>query len=245
MARLDWVTSRPVAHRGLHDGRIVENSLQAVEAALEAGFAVEVDVQAAAGLEPVVFHDAALERLTGEVGPVAARTADQLAKIPLKGTRERIPTLRALLDLVAGRTPLIIEVKTDWSGMPEFCARIVDLLKDYPGPVAVMSFDPKAIQAFRRIAIFLPRGVVAEASNQWAPPATDAAQRLRLRHLLHFPQSRPHFIAYRVDDLPQLGPLVARRVFGLPLLAWTVHDETQRAQAQRWADQIIFEGFRP
>lgn len=246
MAATDWIAARPVAHRGLHDvkARIVENTLPAVEAAIEAGYAVEIDVQAAAGLEPVVFHDTALERLTVEVGPVSARTPAELARIPLRGTRARIPALASLLGMVAGRAPLLVEIKTDWTGMPEFCARIAAVLKPYAGPVAVMSFDPLAVAAIRRIAPDLPRGIVAESFRTWAPPGVTAAQRFSLRHLLHLGRTRPHFIAYGVDDLPAMVPLALKTLAGMPLLAWTVQTETQRQRAGQWASQIIFEGFR-
>lgn len=249
MAGLAWLVERPVAHRGLHDADagIIENSLAAVSAAVAAGYAIEIDVQAAADGEPVVFHDEALDRLTGQSGPVAARSADTLSAIALSGSAagDTITPLAAVLDCVAGRVPLLVEVKTDWTGMPAFCARIAEILRGYAGPVAVMSFDPGAVAAFRSVAPGLPRGVVAEAFRTWRPGPASPSRTFFMRHLLHAGQTRPHFIAYCVDDLPAAAPLGLKWGMGLPLLTWTVRTDSQRARAGRWADQMIFEGFRP
>ncbi|TCT12728.1 glycerophosphoryl diester phosphodiesterase [Tepidamorphus gemmatus] len=247
MAGLSWLTDRPVAHRGLHDARagIIENTLSAAQAAIAAGYAIEIDLQAAADGTPVVFHDDTLDRLTTATGPVAALGAAELAAIPLKATSDRIPTFRQLLDLVAGQTPLVVEVKSDWSGVPALCERIVADLETYHGPVAIMSFDPKVVDVLRRIAPALPRGIVSESYRDWQEGGTTPWSRFVMRHLLHVWRTKPHFIAYCVDDLPAVSALLLRWLFGLKLLTWTVRTPEQRARAERWADQIIFEGFRP
>lgn len=247
MAGLSWLTDRPVAHRGLHDARagIIENTLSAAAAAIEGGYAIEIDLQAASDGTPVVFHDDTLDRLTTGTGPVAALTAAELAAIAFKNTDDRIPSFRQLLDLVAGRTPLIVEVKSDWSGMPALCARILEDLQAYRGPVAIMSFDPKVVDVIRRTAPALPRGIVSESYRDWQEGGTTPWSRFVMRHLLHAWRTKPHFVAYCVDDLPAGGALVLRWLFGVPLLTWTVRTAPQRENAARWADQIIFEGFRP
>jgi glycerophosphoryl diester phosphodiesterase len=63
--------------------------------------------------------------------------------------------------------------------------------------------------------------------------------------MLHVPQSHPQFIAYSVRDLPAAPPLFLHTVCRLPLLAWTVRNDHDRRRAARWADQVIFEGWRP
>ena len=67
----------------------------------------------------------------------------------------------------------------------------------------------------------------------------------RMAYLLLVLRSRPQFIAYSVKDLPAALPLATRHLFGMPLLTWTVRSITDRQRAARWADQMIFEGFRP
>ena len=247
MAELYWL-KRPIAHRGLHDAAkgIIENSASAVSAAMGKGFAVEVDLQCAAGHMPVVFHDATLDRLTAQTGAVAAHSAEALCHIPLRNSSDRILSLPALLSLVNGHVPLLLEVKSTWTREGKFEANIAAMLASYKGPVAVMSFDAYALAAFRAGAPRLPRGLVAERfdnGQNW--PRLTAGQRLAMRHLLTAAIARPHFIAYDIKALPALAPLIARTLFGLPLLTWTVRTEAERERALRYADAMIFEGIRP
>ena len=244
MAELYWL-KRPIAHRGLHDQAkgIIENSASSVRAAMGAGYAIEVDLQCCAGHMPVVFHDATLDRLTAETGPVAARDAEALCSIPLRNSQDRILSLPALLALVNGRVPLLLEVKSTWTREGKYEANIALLLASYPGPAAVMSFDPHSVAAFREVSPSLPRGLVAERFDDeryWSQ-----LWRFAMRNLLTSAFARPHFIAYDIRALPALAPLVAQTVFGLPLLTWTVRSEADRATAKLFADAMIFEGIEP
>jgi glycerophosphoryl diester phosphodiesterase len=247
MAELFWL-QRPIAHRGLHDAAkgIVENSASAVRAAMGKGIAVEVDLQCAAKHLPVVFHDATLDRLTADSGPVAARDPEALSKIPLRNSTDCILSLPALLTLVNGFVPLILEVKSTWTRDGAFEANIAKMLAAYRGPVAVMSFDPYSLAAFREAAPTLPRGLVSERfddANDW--PQLSRWQRLAMRNLLSSAIARPNFIAYDIRALPAVAPLVARLAFGLPLLTWTVRSNEERERAFRYADAMIFEGIAP
>lgn len=247
MAELYWL-QRPIAHRGLHDAAkgIVENSASSVRAAMGAGYAIEVDLQCAAGHVPVVFHDATLDRLTGATGPVAALSADALSRIPLRHSQDCILSLPGLLALVNGYVPLVLEVKSTWSRDGKFEANIAHMLASYPGPVAVMSFDPYSLKAFREIAPLLPRGLVADRfddESHWSHLAL--WQRIAMLNLLTAAIAWPNFIAYDIAALPAVAPLAARFVFGLPLLTWTVRTVEERARALRYADAMIFEDIRP
>lgn len=246
MSGLNWLVERPVAHRGLHGGAVVENTLAAAGAAVAAGYAIEVDLQLTSDNEVVVFHDDTLDRLTVAKGPVAGRSLRELKDLAVGGTNERIPSLQELLDLVAGRTPLVLELKSDWDGDERLTQRTAEILKDYSGPVAGMSFDPRILNALQKYAPGLPRGIVAE--RYYDDPAWSAAtrkQKFTLGNLLHIPQTKPHFVAYSVRDLPALAPLLARHLLGMKLLTWTVRTDADRKTASRWANQMIFEGFRP
>jgi glycerophosphoryl diester phosphodiesterase len=247
MAELYWL-QRPIAHRGLHDEAkgIVENSASSVRAAMGAGFAIEVDLQCAADHMPVVFHDATLDRLTPETGPVAARSAEALTGITLHNSPDRILSLPTLLALVNGHVPLVLEVKSNWTRDGKFEANIANLLASYPGPVAVMSFDPYSLAAFRDMAPSLPRGLIADRfddQHHWSH--LTLWQRLAMRNLLTSAIAWPHFIAYDIKALPALAPLIARTLFGLPLLTWTVRTKEERERALRYADAMIFEGIVP
>jgi glycerophosphoryl diester phosphodiesterase len=247
MPGLDWLTTRPVAHRGLHDpaSGIIENTASAVRAAIDANYAIEVDLQLSADGEAMVHHDDALGRLTEGTGRLRDLNAAELKRIAFKQTADRMMSVGDLCDLVAGRVTLAIEIKSHFDGNRKLAARVVEVLTSYAGPVGVMSFDPQQIETVKELAPGLPRGIVAErrySHPEWK--GLSIASKRSLAYLLHGFRSRPHFLAYAVKDLPAVAPLVARHVFGVPLLTWTVRTAEDRRRA-RWADQIIFEGFRP
>ncbi|MGD9867872.1 MAG: glycerophosphodiester phosphodiesterase family protein, partial [Hyphomicrobiales bacterium] len=148
MARLDWMC-RPIAHRGLHDKDrgIVENTPSAFEAAMDGGYGIECDLQCAGDGTAMVFHDDTLERLTDAGGKVAGRSTGELKKIRFKQTGDRMLTLPELLEMVGGKVPLIVEIKTDWVNRGPFEARICSDLAGYKGQAALMSFDPYSVRA--------------------------------------------------------------------------------------------------
>jgi glycerophosphoryl diester phosphodiesterase len=236
----------PVAHRGLHDARhgIIENTASAFRAAIAAGYAIETDVQAAVGDEPVVFHDETLERLTHATGSVAALTPEALKAIAFKESQDRILSLAEFLDLVRGRVPVYVEVKTVGDNAARLVHKVTAVLAAYNGPLAMMSFDPRAVTAMRSLAPRLPRGLVSMRFTKEEAPELSPLARFRLTHMLDFPAARPNFLAYHVGDLPRPGVALLRRL-GLPILAWTVRSEDQRRRAMTYADGIIFEELRP
>lgn len=235
----------PVAHRGLHDGArgVVENTPSAFAAAITAGYAIETDIQASADM-PVAFHDETLERLTDGSGAVAGLSARALQAIAFRQTADRMLTLPELLDLVGGRVPLYLEVKTTNGNAGTLSEKVAGLIASYRGPLAVMSFDPLAVRAMRRLAPSVPRGLVSMrfTASEW--PDMSAAARFRLTHMLDFPSAAPNFLAYYVDDLPRPGIALLRRL-GMPVLAWTVRDAGQLRRAAVHADAAIFEEIRP
>src|SRR5215831_586472 len=245
---LDWLTARPIAHRGLHDATagVIENTASAFAAAIAGGYGIETDIQISADGEAFVHHDDTLGRLTEGSGRLADMTTAELKAVRFRATRDRMMTLGELCGFVAGRATLVIEIKSHFDGDRRLVQRCADVLANYGGPAAVMSFDPAMIELVRWIAPHLTRGIVAErhyAPSDWGP--LPAAERRSMAFLLHAMRSRPQFIAYSVKDLPALAPLTANAIFRLPLLTWTVRSKADRRTAARWADQMIFEGWRP
>jgi len=245
---LDWLTARPIAHRGLHDAQkgIIENTSSAFNAAIAGGYGIECDLQRSADGEAMVHHDDALGRLTEGRERLDAQTAAELRRVPFKATADRLISLGELCDLVAGRAPLVIELKSRFDGDQRLVARAADVLSGYRAPAALMSFDPAQIAALRTIAPKLARGMVAERhyrNHEWE--LLPAGSRHALANFTHVLRTRPQFIAYAVRDLPAAIPLLARHAFALPLLTWTVRSADDQHRAARYADQMIFEGFRP
>ena len=140
----DWLTARPVAHRGLHDRArgIIENMPSAFHAAIAGNFSIELDVQLTADGEAMVHHDDALGRLNEGSEKLAQLTAAQLKQVPFKDTADRMITLGELCDLTAGRVPLVIEIKSHFDGDRKLVGRVAEVLKSYSGPAVAMSFDP-------------------------------------------------------------------------------------------------------
>jgi glycerophosphoryl diester phosphodiesterase len=248
MPNLDWITERPFAHRGLHDAAIgvIENTAPAFAAAMAGGYGIETDLQISADGEAMVHHDDALGRLTEGSGRLADLNAADIKAVRFKGCDTHILTLGELCELVAGRATLLLELKSRFDSDLRLAKRAAELIARYSGRAAIMSFDPDLIEAVRIANPHLTRGIVAErhySEPEWGrlPPA----RKQSLAWLLHAPRSRPQFLAYSVRDLPAAPALLARAVFGLPLLTWTVRSEDNRQRAARFADQIIFEGWRP
>ena len=235
--RADFLTQGDYAHRGLHGGGqgLIENSLPAFAAALDAGLGIECDVRLSADGIVYVFHDETLDRLTAKTGAFARLSGQELDSIPLLGTGGPIPTLRALLETVGGRQPLLIEIKIDGvEPVGPLCAAVARDLQDYTGPVAIMSFDPRVARWFATHAPAVVRGLVVTEENSkgwWG----------QMRRALAMRHAKPDFLAYDIRDLP--SPFADRaRSEGMPVLSWTVRTPAQWQTVRHHADAAIFEG---
>jgi glycerophosphoryl diester phosphodiesterase len=245
---LDWLIARPFAHRGLHDAElgIIENTAGAVRAAMACDYGIEVDVQISSDGEAMVHHDDVLGRLTEGEGRLDSLTAAELKRVPFRGSNERMMTLGELCDLVGGRVTMLVELKSRFDGDTRLPARVAEVLGFYRGAAAPMSFDPRQLAVLQQKAPRLTRGIIAA---KYRPhPYWDLMpmwMRLGMGYLVTALTAQPQFVAYGVADLPALAPLLARHVLGMPLLTWAVRTQAERQRAARWADQMIFEGFRP
>ncbi|RWX76127.1 glycerophosphodiester phosphodiesterase [Neorhizobium lilium] len=226
----------PVAHRGYHDmnGQIWENTLSAFSRAVEAGFAIECDVQLAGDSVPVIFHDGDLQRLCGISGDLRERTSAELGMLAVGGTKDRIPTLKQMLNLVAGRVPLVIEIKGRTSEEDDgFADTVLEVLEGYQGKIALMSFDYHILRELKAAGSPYPLGLTAEGNKPEEFFDHDEAMQLGL-----------DFISYYWGHLPN-SFVTAQRTAGVPIVTWTVRDENAREQTHRHADQMTFEGFDP
>ena len=238
----------PLAHRALHDitqGR-PENSRAAIRAAIDAGYGIEIDVQLSADNQAMVFHDYHLERLTDTQGAVRLFRADALRATALRGGDEGIPDLPEVLTLVAGRVPLLIELKDQDGAMGANVGpleRATALaLAGYAGEVAVMSFNPHSVAMMQTLAPDVPRGLTTSAYRTQDWPLS-AATCDSLREIPDYDRVGASFISHEVGDLdrPRVGAL---RQSGAVICCWTVRNAAQEAQAREAADNITFEGYR-
>lgn len=232
---IPWLTAQPIAHRGYHDmnGKVWENTLSAFSRAVEAGFAIECDLQYASDGVPVVFHDDDLQRLCAIPGDVRAKTSGELGMLSVGGTKDRIPTLLQLLKLVDGRVPLVIELKGRRDDDEGFAASVLEIIEDYKGPIALMSFDHWLLKDLKELDTPRPVGLTAEGAEPETFFVHEEAMQLGL-----------DFISYHYGHLPNAF-ISKERKAGIPVITWTVRDPEGVEKTRAEADQMTFEGFDP
>lgn len=241
--------ARPFAHRGLHDradGRI-ENSPSAVTAAVKAGYGIEIDVQLSLDRVAMVFHDYSLQRLTGQVGVIQQVDSNDLAQLTLTDSTDTIRTLPEILKLIAGQVPLLIEIKDQDGAMgpnvgPLECAVARDIA-DYSGDVAVMSFNPHSIAAFRTYDTTHAVGLVTDPFTQEDWPTIPAPRRAELAKIPDADRLACAFISHNRADLAS-DAVAAQKVAGRGVCCWTVRSVEQEEAARQYADTITFEGYK-
>ena len=216
------------AHRGLHGPGVPENSLAAFRAAIDIGAGIECDVRLSGDGEVMVFHDHDLRRMCASALAVEATRAGILAGQKLYDTGEHTPRLCELLELVAGRVPLLIELKCRSGNAQRLAAAVAQELKEYAGPVGVMSFEPRAVKWFARRLPHRRRGLViserASTIDRWSSMLS----------------ASPHFLA--VDRGAIARPWVAKQRARRWVYSWTIRSPADRETAEIHADALIWEG---
>lgn len=249
MTRLDPVfLEAPLAHRALHDvarGR-PENSRAAIQAALGLGYGIEIDVQLSADGHAMVFHDYQLERLAQDSGPIRQRSCADLQKVVLRGSDEGIPSLPEVIEIVAGKVPLLIEIKdqdgimgANVGALEQAVARDIH---GYSGALAVMSFNPNSVQQMAIHAPKVARGLVTSAYTAEDWPLLPKGTRDRLRRIPDYDATGSSFVSHEVEDLGSERVAELKRS-GAAILCWTVRSAAQEAQARKVAQNVTFEGY--
>ena len=244
-ASLEHMQGYHYAHRGYHDDNVAvpENSLAAFEAAIEAGYGIELDVQLSRDKVPMVFHDADLARICGVEGKIWDYTCAELQQMKLFATDETIPTLAQALALIDGQVPILVEYKMDKVDT-DVCAYSHELLKDYQGAYAIQSFHPFALFWYRQNAKEVPRGILAKnflRDNKEKGEESDIVDFLTTNLMLNV-IGYPDFIAYDWQDADYFA-LKLCRFLGAPTSTWTLKDPTHYEAVQGQFDLYTFEGF--
>ena len=229
--------SRPIAHRGLHDDVTPENSMASFEKAIEKGFPIEIDVRPIDDGTIVVFHDDKITRMTNRDGYVCNLSKSDLNEITLNGSNEHIPLFKDVLDFVAGRVPLLIEIKNE-AKVGALEHDTLELLKDYKGEFAVQSFNPYSLEYFKKNAPQIVRGQLA---GFFEGADLSKIKKFFLKRLRLNKVSSPNFISYEGATLPNKYVTKAN----LPVLAWTARSNADYEQFKPYCDNVIFENFIP
>ena len=240
---IDWLFEKFIAHKGFWGDNIPENSLGAFEKAIENHYSIEMDVRLLADGELAVLHDKELSRMTGQDGYLSKLNREDLPNYKLNGTEYSIPTLDEALSFIGGKVPVILDLKTEATNVGAFESKVADAIRNYSGDVAVMSFNPLALEWFSKNAPNIPRGLL---STRWTKDLADrpdtvikrlVTSRNRLRK-----RANPDFLAYNIKQLPSIR---TRKFKKIPLIGWTVNSQEEYLDKVKYVDNIIFEGFMP
>lgn len=233
--RVAWLRDWVYAHRGLHGEGRVENSPSAFRAALEAGLGIECDIQRSRDYAAMVYHDWNFERLHGRAETCDALDAADWRSLRYADSGEGPFSLADLLAMVAGRAPLLIEIKSRLGyDVERSCETVAEALSGYGGRHAVMSFDPRVSRWLRRNSPHTVRGLVMRED------ALGHTQKAWQRHLALW-IAKPDFMAYHVKALPNAFA-ASLRDYGIAVLTWTVNSPEALATARAHADAPIAEG---
>lgn len=234
-----WLVETPIAHRGLHNDELPENSIGAFKNAVKSGYAIELDVQIIADGTVVVFHDETLSRMTGNDGYVKFLTKQDLPMLKLGSSKETIPTLNEALEAIAGEMPVIIEIKNNAKvgGLEQ---KVIDILSGYKGQFAVASFNPLSLAYFKQHAPNILRGQLAGYLKSMKMSFVTRWGMKRM--VLAKKTAGADFIMYEAKTLPNR---FVKKFKKLPLLAWTVKSQEEYLRVVKYCDNVIFEGFDP
>lgn len=243
-SRADRMKGVYYAHRGLHNKKagVPENTLAAFGKAVNAGYGIELDVRLTKDDEAVVFHDPRLRRMCSVEGNVEDFTYEELQQFSILGTEERIPRFRDVLELVDGRVPLLVEIKSE-DFQTKVCEKADELLCRYHGEYVIESFHPWVLLWYRRHRPEVCRGQLSMNFHRQEGdfhPAKFLIQHLMLNFI-----GRPDFIAYDIRARKGVSKGICRKLFGTPCAAWTIRSPKQLSTARPYFDTFIFEGFFP
>ncbi len=231
------------AHRGLHtkDKTVPENSMAAFSAAIKAGYGIELDVNITADDKIIVFHDDNLKRVCGVNKTINECTYEELQRLHLHDTDETIPLLSDVLKLVDGKEALIVELKLSRRNKA-LCEKTAAQLDEYKGTYCIESFDPRIVHWFKKHRPQTVRGQLSAGCKNYR--GQPFYQGLLLSGLFTNIVTRPHFVAYKHEDLKRFK-LGLYRLLGGKLFGWTVRDADDEQSLRCYFDAVIFEFFSP
>jgi glycerophosphoryl diester phosphodiesterase len=233
------------AHRGLHGNGVPENSMEAFRLALEGGYGIELDVHLMKDGKLAVIHDASLKRTAGVDVKIEDLTADDLANYSLEGTDQTIPLFTEVLDLYAGKAPIIVELKAERGNYAALSEAVCDLMEDYEGAYCLESFDPRVTLWLKKNRPCKCRGQLGENYLRATKAKLPGILKFLLAHQFENFLVLPDFVAFRFSDRKLPGVWIARTLWGVQGVTWTIKTQEDYDTAVKEGWLPIFEGFRP
>lgn len=230
------------AHRGLHGENRPENSMAAFRAALESGFGIELDIHLMKDGNLAVIHDSSLKRTAGADVAIEDLTTEDLTTYHLEGTDEPIPAFSQVLELYAGKAPLIVELKSERNNYAALAEAACKMLDSYNGPYCIESFDPRCIMWLRKHRPDIIRGQLSRNFMKTEPTVPAIVRFLMTHQLINF-LIVPDFVAYRYSDRKNLSNFLVRKLWKTQGVSWTLRTAKDLEIAQKEGYLPIFEGF--
>ncbi len=233
------------AHRGLHDASRPENSMAAFRAALDHGYGIELDVHLLKDGNLAVIHDSNLKRTAGADVNIEDLATEDLQKYQLDDTQETIPEFRQVLDLYAGKAPLIVELKPADDNFAALSDKTCQMLDSYNGPYCLESFDPRCVRWLQQNRPELIRGQLAYDYIRSPEKNLPFSLKFMLTHQLENFLVQPDFVAYRYCDRKNLGNFIVRKIWGVQGVTWTLENPREHENAVNEGWIPIFENYEP
>ena len=235
-----WIAKSPIAHRGLFDENIPENSISAFKNAIKNNMAIELDVTMLADKTIVVFHDKKLARMTGQNGFISNTTIETLSDYTLLETKEKIPTLKQALDVINGKVPVLIEIK-NFGKVGQIEKEVWKVLQDYSGDYAIASLNPYTLEWFKNNAPKVKRGQIASFFKN---KEITGIKRFYLKRMSFNKKiSEPHFIIYQSEDMPNK---YVKKYFGVvPILTCSLKTQEEQNRLTEYIDNFLFDSYIP
>ena len=235
-----WIATTPIAHRGLFDDKIPENSLAAFKNAVKNKLPIELDVSVLTDGVPVIFHDERLARMTGKDGFISGCAYKDIEKLVLHKTKEKIPTLAEALEVIGGKVPVLIEIK-NYGKVGQYEKAIWKVLQKYSGEYAVVSFNPYSLEWFKKNAPKVKRG---QSASFFKDKEITGIRKFSLKRMrLNKKVSEPNFIVYKAEDMPNK---YVKKYYGkLPIIACVVRNAEDDERMKDLCDNFLFDSFTP
>lgn len=226
-----------IAHRGLFDReKIPENSMLAFDKALEKGYSIEVDVNMTQDGYIVVFHDNSLKRMTGIKNDITTMTLSEIKKLKLLGTENKIPTFEDVLLQVAGKVPILIEVKPN-SKYKELMEKLINLLEKYNGKYSIQSFDPRIVYWLKKNMPQISRGQISSKNIR---EVKSRILKILLGKMVFNVITKPNFISYQYLSINEKF-YKKQKNKGREVIAWTLKNKEDYEKIRDYCDMVVFE----